>query len=236
MKVAACDDEMIYCNQVENFLIRIGQEHGIKIQCDKYTSGLQLLKNDINQYSVIFLDIDMEDENGLQVAEKIRKENQTVELIFLTALLQYAVDGYRYRAYRFLVKPITYKDFLFQLKELIIQLISHENHTITIRSGVLEQTINIYHIMYVEVMNHNLLYHCDNKSYTVGGTMKKAEKELMGHCFSRIHNSYLINMKYVQEVKALSLIMKNGTELPISRSRRDDFRRTYLEFWGDTLG
>lgn len=85
MKVAACDDEMIYCNQVENFFKKISKEYRVEIQCDKYTSGLQLLENDINQYSIIFLDIDMEDENGLQVAEKIRKENQTVELIFLTA-------------------------------------------------------------------------------------------------------------------------------------------------------
>ena len=95
MLIATCDDEIKYCEQVECFLTRLEESLGIEIKCDKYCSGAELLKSNFNQYKIIFLDIDMLTENGINIAEKIREKNQQVEIVFLTALIQYAVEGYK---------------------------------------------------------------------------------------------------------------------------------------------
>ncbi len=236
MLIATCDDEIKYCNQVEEFSKKLAQTLGIEVQCDKYESGTELLKKDIRQYKIIFLDIDMKDENGIHIAEKIREIDKKVEIIFLTALIQYAIEGYRVNAYRFLVKPMEYNDFEFQLAELFVRINRFEKSNLKLTREGQDYTIKIDDIMYIEVMNHSLTYHCVNYDITVSGTMKKIENSLTGHYFARIHNSYMVNMRYIAEVKSQEIIMKNGTSLSVARSKKDTFRQAYLNFWGDELG
>lgn len=236
MLIATCDDEIQYCEQVENFMIRLGNSLGIDIKCDKYSNGKELLESNFNQYQIIFLDIDINNENGIQIAEKIRETNQKVQIIFFTALIQYAIDSYKVNAYRFLVKPIEYEDFVFQLTELLIRLNDYEKSNLVLTKDGQEYIIKIKDIIFVEVMDHTLTYHCVNYNITVGGTMRKLEMNLKEHFFSRIHNSYLVNMKYIAEIRNQNLLLKNGKELPVARSKKETFRQAYLNFWGDALG
>lgn len=236
MLIATCDDEPQYCDQVECFVTKLGEDLKIKLQCDKYTSGAELLKNNFQQYQIIFLDIDMKDENGIDIAEKIRENNIKVEIIFLTALIQYAVDGYKVRAYRFLVKPIEYDDFVFQVKELFLRLDHLEKSNFILTKEGQDYTVKIEDVMYIEVLDHNLTYHCTKYDITAPGIMRKIEKRLKEHCFVRVHNSFIVNMRFIERVQSQSLILKDGTELPLARSKKDAFRRTYLDFWGDELG
>lgn len=236
MLIATCDDEVQYCEQVEQYIMRLGKALGIEIKCDKYISGSELLGSDYNQYQIIFLDIDIRGENGIEVAENIRKTNEKVEIIFLTEFIQYAVDGYKVKAYRFLVKPVKYDDFVFQLNELFIRINNCEKSNLVLTKEGQKYSIKIQDIIYIEVMNHNLTYHCTNYEITVVGTMKKMENSLKGHYFVRIHNSIIVNMKHIAEVKSQTLLLSNGVELPVTRSKKEAFRRAYLEFWGDELG
>lgn len=200
------------------------------------TLGEDLLASDYNKYQIIFLDIELKNENGIDIAEKIRKTNENVEIIFLTAFIQYAVDGYKVKAYRFLVKPVNYDDFVFQLNELFIRINNYEKSNLLLTKEGQKYNIKIQDIIYIEVMDHNLTYHCANCEITVVGTMKKMEKSLNEHYFVRIHNSFMINMKYIAEVRSHTILLKNMVELPVTRSKKEMFRRAYLEFWGDELG
>lgn len=236
MLIAVCDDEIKYCNQVEDFLIQLGKETETEIRCDKYTSGEELLESDFNQYQIIFLDINIQQENGIQIAEEIRKVNQKIELIFLTAFIQYALDGYRVKAYRFLLKPIEYEDFVFQTKELIIRLSEYERNRLELVSQGQKYELKLEEIYYVEVLNHELTYHCVKGNLSANGNLKKLQEQLAGCHFTRIHNAYLINLRQIEKVKNKEIILKDGSRLPLARTRQDEFRQKYLEFWGDELG
>ena len=236
MLIATCDDDIQYCEQVECFVTRLGESLGIEVKCDKYQSGADLLDEDFCKYGIIFLDIDMINENGINVAEKIREKDQRVEIIFLTALIQYAVEGYKVKAYRFLVKPVEYDDFKFQLSDLMLRIDNFEKSNLVLTKDGQDYTVKIEEIMYIEVIDHYLTYHCVNYDLTVVGTMKKAENNLKGHYFVRIHNSYTVNMRYISKVKSQYLILENGIELPLSRGKKEKYRKVYLDFWGDELG
>ncbi len=235
MLIAACDDEIQYCEQVEQYVMKLAIALDIEIKCDKYKNGTDLLKSNFNQYQIIFLDIDMGSENGIDIAEQIRKTNEKVEIIFLTAYIQYAVEGYKVKAYRFLVKPMKYDDFVFQLNELFVRINNYEKSNLILTKEGQEYHIKIQDIIYIEVMNHNLTYHCTNFEITVTGTMKKIEKSLKEHYFARIHKSLLVNMKYIAEVRSQTVLLKNGEELPVTRSKKETFRHAYLNYWGDEL-
>ncbi len=236
MRIATCDDEREYCDQVEFFVTRLGEELQMKLQCDKYTSGADLLKNNFQKYKIIFLDIDMKSENGLEIAEKIRESNSKIEIIFLTALIQYAVDGYKVRAYRFLVKPMEYDDFVFQVKGLFLRLGQLEKNNLLVKREGQDYMVKIEDLLYIEVLNHDLTYHCTKNDITAPGIMRKVEIHLKEHCFVRIHNSFIVNMKFIARVQSQLLTLTDGTELPLARSKKDTFRRAYLDFWGDELG
>lgn len=230
MIIAICDVKLQYCEQIENFVRRLGNSLGIDIKCDKYQNGKDLLESNHNQYQIIFLDVDMPDENGIFIAEKIRKTNQDVEIIFVTALIQYAVEGYKVKAYRFILKPIEYEDFVFQIKDLLLHLNNIEKNSLTLTKKHQTYTVKIDEIIYVEILDHYLTYHCTKYNLTVNGTMRKLENDLKNYSFSRIHNSYLVNLEYISEIKCQTLFMTNGDELPIARSKRDAFRQSYLNF------
>ncbi|MCM1159936.1 MAG: LytTR family DNA-binding domain-containing protein [Roseburia sp.] len=236
MLIAVCDDEIEYCNQVENFMTQLGQETSIPIHCDKYTSGEQLLKSDFNQYQIVFLDINIQKENGIRIAEEIRKINQRIEIIFLTAFIQYALDGYRVKAYRFLLKPIEYEDFVFQTKELLLRLHEQKQSCLSLVSQGQKYEIKIEEIYYIEVLNHELTYHCIKGDISINGNLKKVAEQLEGCCFARIHNAYLVNMRQIEKVKNKEILLKDGSCLPLARTRQEEFRQRYLEFWGDELG
>lgn len=230
MMIATCDNDIQYCEQVENYITRLGNSLRIDVKCDKYQSGKELLESNFNQYQIIFLDINIQDESGIHIAEQIRKSNEKVEIIFLSTLIQYAVEGYRVNAYRFFLKPIEYKDFAFQLNELLIRLNNYEKNNLILTKGRQKYTINIDDIIYIEVVDHNLIYHCIDNKITINGTMRKLESDLQGLFFIRIHNSYIVNMRHVIEVKNKNLLLKNGKELPIARSKKENFRQAYLNF------
>lgn len=236
MLIAVCDDEIEYCNQVENYIIQLGKETDISVRCDKYTSGEELLKSDFNQYQIVFLDINVHEENGIQIAEEIRKINQRIEIIFLTAFIQYALDGYRVKAYRFLLKPIEYEDFVFQTRELLIRLHEQKRNCLSLVSQGQKYEIKIEEIYFIEVLNHELTYHCTKGNISINGNLKKVQKQLEGCCFARIHNAYLINMRQIEKVKNKEILLKDGSCLPLARTKQEEFRQKYLEFWGDELG
>lgn len=99
-----------------------------------------------------------------------------------------------------------------------------------------EYVVKIEDIIYIEVLDHDLTYHCVNYDITVAGAMKRVEADLQEHYFVRIHNSYIVNMRYISQVKSQEIVLENRLKLPIARGKKEKFRKTYLDFWGDELG
>lgn len=236
MLIATCDDENQYCEQVEQYIEKLGKALDIEIHCDKYNSGTKLLQNYTNQYQMIFLDIDMKSENGMRIAEKIREVDDKVEIVFLTAMIQYAVEGYRVNAYRFLVKPATYDDFAFQLSDILLRIDSYTKEYIELSQSDQNYKIKLEDIIYIESVSHEMVFSCVNETIRIRGALKKLEKMLNKNFFARIHNSYIINMKHIKDVLKQEVVMKNEMVLPVSRSKKDSFRQSYMDFWGDELG
>lgn len=235
MLIATCDDEIIYCNQVEELLIKLGKSIGIEIQCHKYCSGEELLKSDFNQYDIIFLDVDIITKNGIKVAEIIRETNQQVEIVFLTALPQYASDGYRVRAYRYLHKPLEYGTLEFELKDLLLKLHDYKKDKLVLIRDRKKYTLNIMDILYIEASDHYLIYYCVDRNISVAGTLKQIEMDLPEHLFFRVHKSFLVNLHYIENVKSKEIIMRNQKVIPIARRKTEKLRNKYADFLGDEL-
>ncbi|MDE5781296.1 MAG: response regulator, partial [Lachnospiraceae bacterium] len=109
LQIGVCDDDVQFTSKIEKMIIDIGHQKGILVEIDVFFDGSTLLehiqKNDV-RYDLLFLDIEMQDMNGLEVAKRIRKFDDLVYLIYITAHKNYAVEAYDVHPFQFILKPI----------------------------------------------------------------------------------------------------------------------------------
>lgn len=104
MNFVICDDDKADAGRLKVLLEKYSRESGIGSTIYEYNSGVDLLSNINSDIDVIFLDINMDDMDGLTIAKRIREKMEEIPIILVTAFMSYALDGYKVRASRFLLK------------------------------------------------------------------------------------------------------------------------------------
>jgi len=199
-----------------------------------FNSGEELLENYLKDTDILLLDIQMGIINGMDTARKIRTLDEDVEIIFITSLIEYALEGYEVRAYRYLIKPVKYDD----LKEYIINCIKEvdiKNKYIMVKEQGSRIKIDINEITYIEVQKENLTIHTLNQIYKIKGTISNIEKEINCSRFCRCHKSFLVNLEHVKSIKQYASILENSEEVPVSRYRFKETKDKFFDLIEDRL-
>ncbi|HBY3422125.1 TPA: response regulator transcription factor, partial [Clostridioides difficile] len=181
-------------------------------------SGEELLERYSKDTDILLLDIQMGQINGIDTARKVRVLDDKVEIIFITALIEYALEGYEVRAYRYLIKPVKYNN----LKDNIINCIKEvdiKNKYIVVKVQGSQTKLNVNEIAYIEVQKETITIHTLNEVYKINGTMSNIEKEIDCSRFFRCHKSFLVNLEHVKSIKQYVAILENSKEVPVSRYR-----------------
>lgn len=227
IKIAICEDEKDQQELLKENISKIFEGLDIKYNLEIFDSGEALLKNYSNNIDIILLDIQMGKINGMDTARKIRILDDKVEFIFITSLMEYVLDGYEVRAYRYLIKPVKYG----KLKENIISCIKEidiKNKYIVVKEQGSQIKLDISEITYAEVQKETITIHTLNKVYKINGTMNNIEKNIDCNRFFRCHKSFLINLEQVKSIKQYVAILESNEEVPISRHR---FKETKDKFF-----
>ncbi|MDE6566200.1 MAG: response regulator, partial [Lachnospiraceae bacterium] len=105
-KIAICDDEVFFRKWIKEMLQQYMRENGIYYEIETFQSGIELLELgiELNQFKIIFLDIEMDKMDGLVTAQKIREQNTKIFIVFVSAFANYSMEGYKVDAFRFLLK------------------------------------------------------------------------------------------------------------------------------------
>ena len=237
IRVLAIDDEPLALQQLTTY---IGKVPFLELagQCQSATEAREILNNEI--VDAIFCDINMPDLNGMDFVKSLATPPLVV---FTTAYSEYAVEGFKINAVDYLLKPFGLDDFrraANRLKERIeavpqtsaptpttshpSPIPSDDDDSIFIKTDYKVIKIAISDIRYVEAMSEYLKIHLDSQPKPIITllSMKKMEERLPDY-FMRIHRSYIINLKQIQEVNKNRVIMDADTYLPIGDNYRDAF-------------
>ncbi|MBR4699331.1 MAG: response regulator transcription factor [Prevotella sp.] len=228
IKCLAIDDEPLALQQLAAYIKKIPYFQ-LVAECPNAIEAKEIMENDI--IDAIFVDINMPDLNGMDFVKSLAAPPIVV---FTTAYSEYAVDGFKAGALNYLLKPFGLDDFRqcaervkhqYELENAQASSVSSpdEDDALFLKTEHRVVRIKMSDIKYVEGMSEYLKIHFDNqKPLIVLLSMKKLEERLPQH-FMRIHRSYIINLRKIQEVNKNRVIMDADTYLPIGDLYRDVF-------------
>lgn len=220
--IAIVEDENSAASLLTDYIEKYAQKTGQEFHVDRYTNGVDFLKDYQGAYAVVFMDIQMPHRNGMSVAFELREMDKTVSIIFVTNLSQYAQKGYEVDAVGYLMKPVTYYDFALKFRKALDMYAMNEEQKVTINIAGGFCRISTDRLMYVEVVKHRLYYHLVDDVIEVTGVLSKVEEELKQYGFMRCNQCFLVNPKFVVSVKGYDVQVGNET-LSISRPRKNAF-------------
>lgn len=208
---------------------------GESLELHSYADAYELLENYRADFDVLFMDIQLNMMTGMEAAERIRRQDSRVLIVFVTNLAQYAVEGYQVNAFDFILKPVDYNGFAMKLDRIAREL-EHRSDDVFVNLKTKDGYVrlNVARIAYVEVRAHDLIYHADGETVAVRGTLKNAASELEGRYFSLCNSCYLVNLACVKRANK-TVVLNTGEELPISQGKRKQFLSELAKYMGGTI-
>lgn len=221
-------DQMLLLDYLDRYFREEKTDH--PYHTSVFDSAVAFLGNYRAVYDMVFLDIQMPYLNGMDAAEKLRQIDSEIPIIFVTNMAQYAVRGYDVNALGFILKPMSYYDFLLRMQKTMNVLKARQGREVTLATKQGVTRISTNDLYYVEVTGHLLHYHSKSGIITVSGSIRDAEEKLRSSEFLRCNNCYLVNPRAIQNVKGHTITLTNQEQVLISHPRRKAFM-SQLNAW-----
>lgn len=219
LNIVICDDNKIFLDKLEKKINIFLHDRKIKHQITRFYNTESILQSNISQVDVIFLDVNFDIMSGIDVAYILRKISQKFILIFISGYIEYAPTGYQGNALRYILKNQLDLFFDEAMEEVLKQLGFFRNKmTFKFIGG--EKVIYTDNILYIESSLHEVRFHFLNDTsdqYYFYATLNSVQAQLPQDEFIRIHQSYLVNVKYFLNAKNYRALLTGNIELPISQ-------------------
>lgn len=238
IEIAICDDEIVITSKIENILEELSEEMGIKVEIDVFYDGKTLVNyiKDGKKYDLIYMDIEMREQDGISAASEIREIDKNVFLIYITSHESFAKDVFELNAYRFITKPIDlgiFRKYFEAVKdELTIrpQYFRYQYNKVVYR-------ISLDEIIYFQSDRRVTYIITENGSKKCYGKLNDIECRLLQSniVFFRIHQSFWVNPQYIIAYFYDSMELRDGTTLSISENRRKKVSELFCTFKGEDI-
>ncbi|HAB59311.1 MAG TPA: hypothetical protein DCE48_01100 [Lachnospiraceae bacterium] len=231
LRIAICDDDQALSHSYKNRIKALFESKHVDATIFDYTRGSKLIL-DCKEvpFDLIFLDIDMPEMSGFDVAEKINDINADTVIIFVTNEEQLVYRSLRYSPFRFIRKAY----FVAELSEAIISFLDmylkrNKTQVFNCINGEIV-AINIKDIMYIESNKHKVTVYTQKKDIVTKAKIGELEENLKDFGFIRVHIGYLINMKYIFSIEKTEIIFVNQKSVPMSRHRTEQVKTEFHKY------
>lgn len=225
MKIALCDDDLNFIKKLHSVLDEKISRYTDDFSITEFTNGKEFIA-ELDKFDAVFLDIDMPEISGLEVAAYINKNADTL-IIFVTSYDELVYSSFRFQPFRFLRKTHLNDELDEAVKSICERL---KTHLITVKTKDGETVIDINNLIYIEVFGHKLVFHCINDLIESSGSLSTYEKAKEFGNFLRVHNSYLVNCKFVYSIETSAVIMDDKSQIPLSRHRAENVKSKFSEY------
>lgn len=198
----------------------------------EYASGSDFLAAaGKERFDLVFLDIYMGNENGVDTAQALRRLDADCLLVFTTSSADHALDGFRVRAFHYLVKPCTEADLAALFDEIVKRLPTDDRYITVNAAGGLVR-LRFREILYAEHHQHQIyIYRTDGQETVARLTFRELCASLTDGRFFQCSRGVIVNMEHAGDFDGMDFVLKNGMRVPVSR----DLARAARMAFGDFL-
>lgn len=228
-EIALCEDEQLFRTEQEKICRRILDKLGIDYDIALFngsTDFLNAFKAQGHRFDLILLDIVMDGMNGMELAHIIRESDQETTIIFITSTNEYALSGYDVRALHYLIKPVDEQ----MMEKLILSDYTkkYQQQYIVLEDGTQKIRVPINEIITLETVGRKVAVTLQNKTIHWTGKLMTLLEFLPTDRFIKCHQSFVINLEHVKELKHQNAITVNNITVPISRMYKKDVHKAFL--------
>ena len=226
-KIAVCDDSDADRQYVLNMVNRWAAAAGHVVHADAFTSAENFLFHytDESDYDILLLDIEMETMDGVTMAKQLRKNNDTVQIVFITGYSDYISEGYEVAALHYLMKPVK-EEKLFSVLDRAAEKLYKNEKVLNFKIGSEMIRVPIYQIRYADVFGNYVTIHALT-DITLKMTLGELEKQL-DERFYRVGRSAIINLTQISRVTKAEIRLSDGTVIPLPRGAYDGINRAII--------
>lgn len=234
-RIAICDDEPSIVRENEAMLCRVLEARRFQRNTDFSVAGfsaaeplLAALRKEPDAFQLLLLDIRLAQENGVDLAARLREWQVDCSIVYITAYEEYMPDSFATRPLDYLVKPVDERKLAEAIDWDLRRNYRPEQITLPVKGGVRKAAVQ--DILYAEAVNHKSAVYLPGETVPVSLSFRELLARLPGDVFCRCHNSFVVNLKHVHKRTAHGLLLDNGTELPVSRTYQQEIAKQFVAF------
>lgn len=225
--IAICDDNPADVRLLSDLLKKWAKPRGALLHTDTFPSAEAFLFHyeERKDYDLLLLDIEMDRMDGVTLARTVRRDNESVQIIFITGYSDYIAEGYDVAALHYLIKPVR-EDKFFRVLDRALEKLHRGGRTLTL--ALPEETLRIplCEISYLEVRKNYVTIH-GKQDYTVKKTLGEFQP-LLDERFFRLGRSYILNLTRVERITKTQVFLDGGCVIPLPRSMYEPLNRAVI--------
>ncbi|MGN1027628.1 MAG: LytR/AlgR family response regulator transcription factor [Faecousia sp.] len=216
-RAAIIDDSDIDAEYVESILHTWARDRQAQVQSQRFSSAERFLFHyaEDKVWDILLLDIEMGAMDGVTMAKRVRRDNESVQIVFITGFPDFMAEGYEVSALHYLMKPVA-KEKLFTVLDKAAGNLKKNEKQLCITFDRQTELVPLSKITYIEAQKQYVMIHTETREYRRKAGLSDTEKELDEYFF-QCQRSFIVNLRHVLRIDSDHVVLKDGTEVPISR-------------------
>ena len=231
LNIAVCDDESVEIEYLTQLTRQWASLTETAVNISGFASAEAFLfeYEENKDFDILLLDIQMKAMDGIELAEKIRENNSSVQIVFITGFPDYISRGYDVSALHYLIKPVEKQKFFEVLSKACDNLKKEEKY---ILFSVDNESfkINLKDIIYIEAFGHSSNIVCKSREFETKTPISDIKKKLNAS-FVHCHRSYIANIEHIARISKTEIKFDSGKSIPISRRMYNDVNTAFIDFY-----
>ena len=246
LNVAVIDDNQTDIKYVSGLVSLWAEaaDHTVRIRTFQSAEEFLFHYEEDNEFDILLLDIEMGDMNGVELAKKIRQDNDSVQMVFITGFPDFIAEGYEVSALHYLMKPVN-EEKLHNVLDKAVGNLEKSEKRLCVTFERQTMFVPLRHILYIEAQKQYVQIYCVRKSeaqgseaqdggigisYRMKESLSNVEKQVDEYFF-KCHRSFLVNLRHVSQIKSNCVVLKNGEEVPISRGMAEQIGKEIIRLF-----
>ncbi len=231
LTIAICDDNENQISELRRLLDEWSADKPFALAIEEYISAEGFLFSYSDKpCNLLLLDIEMRGLNGMELAKRLRSNDDMLPIVFITGYSDYIAEGYDVEALHYLLKPVA-KQKLFAVLDKYVKKRSVKADELLVETADGATHISADRITYIEAFGRKTAVHLSDDTI-IDCTMSISKFSAMQvNGFVSSHRSYIVNLRYVKTIGKTALILDSGEEIPLSRRLYSEVNRRFIEFY-----